>query len=168
MLKQKINRWNLQNKNKDNLFISQKIFQELSYVQNRLMSLPSNYDLWMRESNLQNEWQRHMLVQEVYQAQRAHQNVIAMGDRNTKFFFQVAVTIRKRQNYIQKIIDENGIWSEDQTYFVGVFKRSYKEIQKDSNVNMQMAIPLRSDISDAENNWLTTEITMEEVWQVVK
>lgn len=33
---------------------------------------------------------------------------------------------------------------------------------------MQMAVPLRSDISDAENNWLTREITLEEVWQAVK
>lgn len=34
------------------------------------------------------------------------------GDKNTKFF-QVTATIRKRHNYIQKIIDENGIWSDD-------------------------------------------------------
>lgn len=67
------------------------------------MSLPSNYDLWMRESNLQNEWQRHMLVQEVYQAQRAHQNVIAMGERNTKCFFRWQLLLGKDRTISEKL-----------------------------------------------------------------
>lgn len=39
------------------------------------------------------EWNRHMQEQEIYLAQRAHQNWITMGDWKT--IFQVAVTLRK-------------------------------------------------------------------------
>lgn len=67
----------------------------------------------MQKNKLQNEWQRHIIEQEICWAQRAHHNWISMKDKNTKFF-QVTATIRKRKNYIRQIMDENGIWSEDQ------------------------------------------------------
>lgn len=40
-------------------------------------------------------------IEQIYWAQRACQNWITLGDKNTKFF-HITTTIREKQNFIQK------------------------------------------------------------------
>lgn len=69
----------------------------------------------MQEKILQDTWHNHNIEQEIYWAQRAHQNWIALGDKNAKFF-QTVTTIRKRKNTIYKTLDEIRIWSNNQNF----------------------------------------------------
>lgn len=61
-------------------------------------------------------------------AQRARHNWIAFGDKNTKNF-QMVATIRKRHNFIGSILDENGIWSDDQHF---ICRYSLENSRRDS------------------------------------
>lgn len=64
---------------------------------------------------------------------------------------------------------ENGIWSKDQKfYFADLLKGFWHDIQKDSKIYILMAIPLSKDISSANNEWLTREIMIKEISQVVR
>lgn len=52
-----------------------------------------------------------------------------MGNKKTKFV-QTAATIRKRHNYIRRIMDENGNWSIDQNFVLQVFHMNTKNVLK--------------------------------------
>lgn len=69
-----------------------------------------------------------------------------MGDKNTKFF-QTVANIQMRHNYIHKILDNNGIWTDDQNCIVQVFTREFqKRFCKDPNNKISVAVPLSRDI----------------------
>ncbi|XP_074342277.1 uncharacterized protein LOC141679769 [Apium graveolens] len=55
------------------------------------------------------EYMNFLEKQEVYWKQRAKQFWLQEGDRNTKFFHR-NTSVRKKQNSVQKIKDEDGIW----------------------------------------------------------
>lgn len=129
------------------------------------MGNPSKSDLWMLESNLENEWNRHMLEQKIYWAQRTQQNWISMGDQNT--IFQVAATIRKDKITLGKLwmIMRSGRITK--ILFCKSSHRNLRNaLRRTLIINVQLAIPLFRYISDEDNAWLTREITIEEVWQV--
>lgn len=84
------------------------------------MLFSANDNLWKQEKEIQDRIQQKIVDQEICWAQKGHQNWINFGDKNTKFF-QTAPTIRKRQNFIHKIEDENGIWSKVQNAVSQVF-----------------------------------------------
>lgn len=53
-------------------------------------------------------------------------------------------------------MDEHGNWSEDQDAILHVFYNEFhKRSKKDSNVNTREAIPLSTDRSSLDNDWLT-------------
>lgn len=63
-----------------------------------------------------------------------------MGDKALNFF-RLLATIRKKHNYIQKFLDDDGIWSDDQNLFLQVFTREFfKNFGRDPNTNIQIAI----------------------------
>lgn len=47
---------------------------------------PTNDALWMQEKGIQDRIQQHRIEQEIYWTQKAHQNWINLGDKNTKIF----------------------------------------------------------------------------------
>lgn len=76
------------------------------------MNLKYSTSLWMQDKVLQKAWHKYNIEYQIYLAQRAYQNWIAMGDRDTEFF-KIAATVGNIQNYIRKILVENRIWSDD-------------------------------------------------------
>lgn len=78
--------------------ISWKSLQELTDIQSRIMNSITNPVFWMQDNYLQNSWHKFNMEQEIYWTQRARQNWIALGDKNTRLF-QIAATIRKRRPF---------------------------------------------------------------------
>ncbi|KAK8271243.1 hypothetical protein V6Z11_D11G248900 [Gossypium hirsutum] len=72
-------------------------------------------------------------AEEKYWAQRAYNQWLREGDRNTRYF-HVRVTGRKKKNPIDKLKDVNGVWYEDKneichiawSYFHNPFKTSIR------------------------------------------
>lgn len=65
---------------------SRKIFQDLNNIQYQIMRSSYDSNLWMQEKNLQKDWHMYAVEQESYYAQRAHENWISMGNKNTTLF----------------------------------------------------------------------------------
>lgn len=72
-------------------------------------------------------------------------------DKKTKYF-QVTVTIRKRQNFIWKVMDEHGLWSKDQNVILQIFSNEfYRRFKKDPNAMPSKDISLSRDITSLDN-----------------
>lgn len=78
------------------------------------MTNSSDSDLWTQK-NISHTEHKYMVEHKIYWAQCAHQHWITLGDRNTKFF-QTTATIKRRHDYICKIMDEHRNWSDDQNF----------------------------------------------------
>lgn len=87
----------LKNNNSGNYFLS--LLRELESIQKDLTSDPMANALWLQDKLLQDKFHQYAMEQELYWVQRAHQNQIQSGGKNTKYF-QLAATIRKRSNFI--------------------------------------------------------------------
>lgn len=110
------------------------------------MRNPSNSYLWMQEMKLQEEWNRRMQEHQIYWAQRVHQNWITIGDQNIKFF-QVAATLRKRQYYIRKILDEHGILVGRPKLYLRVFSQEFKSASKMTQITTDIWLSPNQQIS---------------------
>ncbi|PPD86265.1 hypothetical protein GOBAR_DD16799 [Gossypium barbadense] len=83
-------------------------------------------------------------AEEKYWAQRAYNQWLREGDRNTRYF-HVRVTGRKKKNPIDKLKDVNGVWYEDKneichiawSYFHNPFKTSIRNQRKEVDVFMK-------------------------------
>lgn len=90
----------------------EKIKEELSYVQSRLVDLDraglgSDPDLIKEEQSLRESYDRLLDGQEVYWAQRANEKWMVLGERNTSFFHKVA-SVKARGNRIVCLKNEAG------------------------------------------------------------
>lgn len=87
--------------------------------------------LWKHMEPSISQIQRKFIEQEVHWIQRTKQDLLLLGDRNTKFF-QTMATIKKRHNTIRKIKDAQGIWFDDQP---GITEAITKEFENRFNRN---------------------------------
>lgn len=105
------------------------LLQKQEEIQRELMISPMDNYLWMQEKVLQEQIQNHLLEQEIYWVQRSYQNWIQFEDKYTKYF-QTTATVNKKEKLILKIMDEYGIWPEDQNltcrFFSNKFNRRLK------------------------------------------
>lgn len=89
------------------------------------------------------------------------------GDKNTKYF-QIVATITKGKNFIWNIMDERGIWSDDQNVILQVFSNEFnRRFKKDSVIALHQAVPLSTDLSCLDEKWLTRDATEEKILQAV-
>lgn len=117
---------------------------------------------------LKSQLQKHFIDQEIHWIQRAKQDWLLLGDKSTKFF-QTMATIKKRYNTIRKIKDVQGNYFEDQLGIAQVITREFESrFKSDPACNSSLAIPLSADISDTENEFLTKEITDQEILDAFK
>lgn len=78
-------------------------------------------------------------------------------------------TIRKHQNAIWKIRDEQGNWHTDQVGISQVIAREFtKRIKSDNLINLEQAIPLSKDITESNNDRLTMDVSSKEILEAMK
>lgn len=91
----------------------------------------------MQEQSLQKKTQALAMEQESYWAQQATMEWFLFGDKNTKYF-QMVATIHKSKNHTWKIMDENGLWSEDKNAISQVFSKELcRRFKKDQKLLLQ-------------------------------
>lgn len=73
--------------------------EEVEDIRQILIINPIDNYLFVQKKALQDQIQKDALEQELYWAQRSHQKLIQVRDRNTKYF-HIMATNRKRKNSI--------------------------------------------------------------------
>jgi hypothetical protein len=145
---------------KNNLQVS------ISKLQRRLLQLQSRED---RTANLevkkiQTDLQGLLDEEEVWWRQRAKEDWLKMGDRNTKYY-HACVHAKRKRNWVEMIIDEHGQrWEKSEdvgeafvSYFTDLFTMGPVH---DSSPCL---VHLRSCVSDSMNMELLQDFTTEEV-----
>lgn len=104
----------------------------------------------------------------IHRIQRAKQSWFFLRDWNTNFFETIA-TIRKPHNTTRRIKDTHGNWFDDQPGITQVITREFEnKFKSDLSCTPTQAIPFPPDISNADNDLLTREVTDDEILNAVK
>lgn len=116
--------------NKDvvgNIFqLKRRIIRRLEGISNKLL-IQDNERLVALRSKLWEEYCQIVHQEESYWFQQAKSKWIAFGDKNNKFFHQ-AVLIRRRQNRITALKDNNDSWVYDEDGLRGLVLDFYSSL----------------------------------------
>ena len=126
-----------------------------------------SHNLDILEKNLRKEFQTILRQEELLWRQKSRIQWISKGDRNTRFF-HLSTIIRHKINKIKRI-KINGEWSNDQEdiknhiqhYFMNIFSAD-----PDMDLN-DLTFPTRPKLLDIDNLYLSSRVTMYEVYEVV-
>ncbi|XP_074346352.1 uncharacterized protein LOC141685128 [Apium graveolens] len=101
--------------------------------------------------------------QEEYWKQRAKQFWLREGDQNTRFFHKYAST-RRKNNQVQRLKDENGVWRENvediQNIITRYFSQLFQVSTKDGKLSEREKV---NQITDEDNAALLEEVSDMEV-----
>lgn len=96
------------------------------------------------------------------------QSWFLLGERNTKFF-QTIATIRKRKYTIRRIKDAQGNWFDDQQGITQVITREFeRRFKTDTLCNLNYALPFPTDVLETDNDFLTNNVTDQEILDAIK
>ena len=144
----------------------------LKLKQNRLQQLES-LDLLHEPAEeikaLKKEINEITLREEMMWNQRSRALWVQCGDRNTKFFHEMASN-RRRRNRIEGLCDKEGIWRENKEEVDGIILDYFKEIYSTS-FPVEFGSSLRvldRRVSDDMNDSLLKEFRVEEVRRALK
>lgn len=88
-------------------------------------------------------------------------------DQNTHFFHRHAST-RRKNNFIQRIKDENGEWRQTGGEIQGVITKFFEQLFKSLGVDGKLSSrETVNQITDDENEALISDVTAEEVKEAV-
>lgn len=113
------------------------------------------------------EYLRLLDNQEIYWKQRSKQFWLQEGDKNTQFFHMLE-SKRRKNNQLEKIKDDQGIWREKTDEIRGVIEDYFSRLFTASNIDGKL---LNNEdvkqVSASDNEKLIADITSEEVKQSV-
>lgn len=113
------------------------------------------------------EYMKLLDQQEVYWKQRSKQFWLQEGDKNTRFFHKYAST-RRKNNRIEKIMDNEGTWRESDVEIRNVIEDYFSQLFTASTLDGKLSErEIVKRISTADNEQLLAEVTYEEVKQAV-
>jgi ribonuclease HI len=142
--------------------------RRLKGVQNALERVDSARLVYL-ERDLQREYDLILRQEEIHWYQKAREDWIKLGDRNTKFFHTKTI-IRRKRNKIHGLHLPNGIWCTDddmlreaaQDYFKKLFCTVNASIVIGTNDRLQGPL-----LDEEACHSLTRQITQEEVTQAL-
>ncbi|KAK6160956.1 hypothetical protein DH2020_004337 [Rehmannia glutinosa] len=123
-----------------------------------------NNDRSLTENTLEDLYRK----QECMWHQRSRVNWLWKGDKNMAFFHKTA-SGRRDRNRVEKILDDSGVWIEDEEAMKGVFTDYFQNLfTSEPNLDMSRAIDaVDNKMTDEENDLLTRPFTEEEVTEAL-
>jgi hypothetical protein len=105
----------------------------------------------------------HLLIQDdMYWRQRAKTHWYRDGDLNTKFFFHVAATSRKKVNKILSLEKDDGVRIYDNARMSSIAKNYFEELFEEKESSHNSVIDTLSQIINTEDNeYLTAPFQIE-------
>ncbi|KAG7600426.1 Endonuclease/exonuclease/phosphatase superfamily [Arabidopsis suecica] len=102
--------------------------------------------------------------EEIFWYQKSRQNWLALGDKNTKYFHALTKQ-RRAKNKILGILDNNGVWVDNEEGIERVAVDYFEKLFTTSNpIDPSMALrDISPSVSSAMNESLVKEVTEEEV-----
>ena len=145
-------------------FQLEKNTNKLQYVENKLLESPNNYRLNHWHFRLLKQREQLILFNQRYWGKLARKQWLINGDRNSKFFHQMA-TARKRRCHIVRIKDEGGVWLDEiesiKEKFILEFSGRFKSSRPINWTLPDLAIsPL---ITNDDNDALIRAVSEEEI-----
>lgn len=109
--------------------------------------------------------------EEIFWAQRARNNWLSLGDKNTKFF-QTQDLIRRKRNQILRIKDDYCLWHDDLEQISSIFINSYKRrftvnSHPAKSTMLEFTTCISPCISAEDNANLLAPIPLDEVFQAL-
>ncbi|XP_050385675.1 uncharacterized protein LOC126802153 isoform X3 [Argentina anserina] len=146
-----------------NLFRKIEDLNERSHdIQQQLILSPMSSYLKEHDLKIRDELLQLYREEEMYWAQKAKVNWLSLGDMNTRFF-QTHANIRRKSNYIFKIMDNTGNWATSEQDIADVLVHEFK---KQFHLDCVLII-LEHCIDDIDNELLLKQITDDEIWEAV-
>jgi hypothetical protein len=91
--------------------------KELQSDLDRVLSVPLSNEAKTTQQKIQLEIENIHEQDEIKWIQRSKDNWMKGGDRNSSFFYSFS-TARKKRNFVKKLKDENGNWTEGWDYLI--------------------------------------------------
>ena len=103
---------------------------------------PHSSYLCCLEKELQLELDQLLKKEELKWFQKARTEWITKGDRNTKYY-HLKATMRKKRNKIRTLMNESGVWIEDETKLQAMAVRYLKNLyQSEEDINIWHVVSL--------------------------
>ena len=122
------------------------------------------HDLVMFEAELRREYRSILRQEEIMWYQKARDNRVRLGDRNTSYFHTQCV-IRRKRNHIHRLKLDDGQWCSNEERLaeevLGFFRKLFAEDTSMQETSMHHeSFP---SLSEAERQVLVQPVTKEEV-----
>lgn len=149
--------------------LSQEYRRQLIRCRTQLRKLRSRRDRHGIQAYNEVRWEYLNLLekQETYWKQRAKQFWLQQGDCNTRFYHRYA-SVRKKNNCIQRLKDEQGEWRESQEEIQDVvtsyFAKLFKSTELDGKLSEREKV---NQVTEEENVELQAPVTLQEVKDAV-
>ncbi|XP_062076508.1 uncharacterized protein LOC133781498 [Humulus lupulus] len=146
-------------------------YQHLLNIQQQLQLDPSNSELILAEIKSRKDFSVAHKNYIQYLSQKAKVDWIKSGDENTKMF-HTSLKVRRQQNTIYSIRDQNGNWVDNQEGVIKAFLEFYDsllgtKIEGRTRVHKRI-VQEGTLISQSQANWLVRDYTSEEVEAALK
>lgn len=112
---------------RENLKAPHRRLKELKAELEQLRLGPLTDEAVDRQRQLLIEIEENLEKEEIYWVQRSRANWLKFGDRNTNFFNNFATACKKR-NHIRKLLDEQGVWREDNESMSSLISEYFQNI----------------------------------------
>ncbi|XP_062107185.1 uncharacterized protein LOC133818358 [Humulus lupulus] len=146
-------------------------YQQLLKIQQQLQLDPSNSDLILTEIKYRTDFSVAHKNYIQYLSKKAKVDWIKSGDENTKLF-HTSLKVRRQQNTIYSIRDQNGNWVDNQEGVIKAFLEFYDSLlgskTEDRTRVHKRIVQEGALISQSQANWLVRDYTSEEVEAALK
>ncbi|XP_057443884.1 uncharacterized protein LOC130736046 [Lotus japonicus] len=150
------------------------IFRRKRWVEGRLrgvqreLSFRVSSDMTRFEAELQMEYRSLLKQEELLWFQKARENRVKFGDRNTSYFHTHTV-IRRKRNRIHRLKLDDGSWSEDQSVLIAQFQNYFQGLftADADTIDPTLQIVSVPSIQDRERAKLDLPVIKEEVRQAL-
>jgi hypothetical protein len=146
----------------------EQLERRLNDIQSALERVDSARLVYLQR-DLQKEYDLILRQEELHWYQKARDDWIKLGDRNTKFFHTKTI-VRRKRNKIHGLHLPNGIWCVDDEILREEAQKYFKSLFSTSNLNTYNNVyddPQGPKLSEEACQSLTKPITKEEVAQAL-
>lgn len=128
-------------------------------------------EVYVKISQAERELENLLKEEESYWKMRAREDLLKIGDKNTKWFHAKASN-KKRKNEIKGIVDENGQWviSEEEigTATTSFFKKLLISSNPSSDSILEVTNCIKKKISIEKSRMLDSPFTKDEIDEALK
>ncbi|CAL1370632.1 unnamed protein product [Linum trigynum] len=146
--------------------------RQIRTLETEIAALKTEYPIdWEQVNRLEGDLTRKWAEEELYWRQKSRIRWLKVGDQNSSYFYTVT-RARRRRNFVEKLLSEEGEWVEEEEEKAGMAVNFYSslftsECEEEGIWEKVDALPIDRRVTDEMNTSLTAEVTPEEIRRTV-